>query len=135
MKTCGSCRLEKPLSDFTLRGKNRPNQYQNNCDQCRAIVLKRNKQFISTLVRRWKMRKGCAHCDFKASHAVQLDLDHIVPKRKEGNDRQAINASWSKKRLKDELSKCQVLCANCHRLKTFKDGTMFQKSPTLDTCE
>lgn len=73
------------------------------------------------------MIKGCQHCGFKAEHPCQLDIDHIVPKGKNGNDRQAINTSWSKDRLKKELTKCQVLCSNCHRLKTYQDGTMFKK--------
>lgn len=89
--------------------------------------MNRNKRHISELVKRWKLLKGCQKCGFKAKHSCQLDIDHIVPKGKNGNDRQAINTSWSKPRLKEELSKCQVLCANCHRLKTFEDGTMFQR--------
>lgn len=126
MKLCKTCQVEKPLSYFTARGKSRPGEYQNDCNECRKASLRKNKQFISILVKRWKLFKGCANCDFKAEHSCQLDIDHIVPKRSSGNDRQAINTSWSKVRLKKELSKCQVLCANCHRLKTYRDGTMFK---------
>lgn len=126
MKKCGKCLLEKPLADFTARGKSRPGEYQSDCNECRKIDLRKHKQHISSLVKRWKLKKGCAHCDFKAIHSCQLDIDHIIPKGSRGNDRQAINTSWSKPRLKKELSKCQVLCANCHRLKTYKDGTMFR---------
>lgn len=129
MKLCLSCQTEKPFTDFTLRGKSRPGEYQNDCNECRAAVLKKHKRFTSSLVKRWKLRKGCAKCDFKATHSVQLDLDHIEPKRGSNKDRQAINTSWCRKRLKEELSKCQVLCANCHRLKTFNDGTMFKRVP------
>jgi hypothetical protein len=128
MKTCGSCKKEKPLADFTARGGDRIGQYQNNCKECRSLELLKKKRHTSNLVKRWKLFKGCRNCNFKAVHSCQLDIDHIIPKTWKKKDRQAINTSWSKKRLKQELSKCQVLCANCHRLKTYKDGTMFGAS-------
>lgn len=124
-KFCPGCSKEKPEEDFTLRGKARPGARQAKCKVCRGKELLSHKRHISNLVKRWKMRKGCSRCGFKAEHSVQLDIDHVIPKGKYGNDRQAINTSWSKSRLKKELYKCQVLCANCHRLKTYKDGTMF----------
>jgi 5-methylcytosine-specific restriction endonuclease McrA len=125
-KICLTCKVSKPITEFNLRGKNRPGEYQASCKPCCYEVSNKNKRHISSLVKRWKLRKGCQRCGFKAEHSCQLDIDHIIPKGKNGNDRQAINTSWSKLRLKEELSKCQVLCANCHRLKTFEDGTMFQ---------
>lgn len=124
-KFCPGCNTNKPLDMFTLRGKDRPGQRQSKCKECRNQEINLHKKYISNLVKRWKMYKGCANCGFKAEHSCQLDLDHIVPKGSKGNDRQAINTGWSKARLKKELAKCQVLCANCHRLKTYKDGTMF----------
>lgn len=127
MKTCGKCGIRKNYSAFTRRGKGRPGEYQNECKQCRSEQQRLSKRKTSALVKRWKLMKGCAHCDFKAKHSCQLDIDHIKPKRSKGNDRQAVNTSWSRSRLKEELSKCQVLCANCHRLKTYRDGTMFEK--------
>jgi 5-methylcytosine-specific restriction endonuclease McrA len=125
-KCCASCGVIKPVLEFNLRGKHRPGEYQNNCKQCCYEVSNRKKRQISALVKRWKLSKGCQRCGFKAEHSCQLDIDHIIPKRSKGNDRQAINTSWSKPRLKRELTGCQVLCANCHRLKTYEDGTMFQ---------
>jgi hypothetical protein len=126
MKVCPSCSVEKPLTSYALRGKNRPGERQYSCDECRLTDLRNHKMKISNLVKRWKLIKGCSLCDFKADHSCQLDIDHILPKRAGHKDRQAINTGWSRVRLKAELSKCQVLCANCHRLKTFQDGTMFQ---------
>jgi hypothetical protein len=125
-KFCGTCKEEKPITEFNLRGSVRPQHRQHSCKECVNKVIRAHKRKISSLVKRWKMFKGCQMCGFKAKHSCQLDLDHIVPKGSKSKDRQAINTSWSKPRLKVELSKCQVLCSNCHRLKTYQDGTMFQ---------
>lgn len=125
MKICLICKKVKPLDDFYNRGGKRKNEKQTCCIDCSKNQSNNHKRFISNLVKRWKLFKGCNKCHFKASHSCQLDIDHIIPKHKTGNDRQAINTSWTKKRLKQELSKCQVLCANCHRLKSFEDGLMF----------
>lgn len=126
MKTCSSCKETKSFDSYHNRGGSRKNEYQAKCKDCRNLESREYKRKTSNLVKRWKLRKGCANCGFKARHSVQLDIDHIIPKRKKTKDRQAINTGWSRKRLKEELAKCQVLCANCHRLKTYEDGTMFK---------
>ena len=127
MKLCLNCKINKSLDEFYSRGGNRSNEYQSICIVCSKQKSNKHKRQIGNLVKRWKLRKGCSRCNFKAEHSVQLEIDHIIPKLK--NNAQAINTSWSKDKLKVELSKCQVLCANCHRLKTYQDGTMFR------TCE
>lgn len=126
MKQCLNCKQTKEAEHFYTRSGNRSHELQAVCKVCSKESSNKHKRFISSLTKRWKLRKGCANCSFKAVHSVQLDIDHITPKHKKGNDRQAINTSWSKQRLKKELSNCQVLCANCHRLKTLKDGLMFK---------
>lgn len=114
------------MADFDVRGGSRGPKPQATCRDCKNIYNRSWKKKNSDLIKRWKLRKGCQRCGFKADHSCQLDIDHIEPKKAKSKDRQAVNTSWSKQRLKTELSKCQVLCANCHRLKTFQDGTMFQ---------
>lgn len=52
----------------------------------------------------YKKEALCSYCSFIPEHSCQLDVDHIDG-NKENND----------------LSNLQTLCANCHRLKTFKN--------------
>lgn len=53
--------------------------------------------------RRYAAEVGhCQNCGFDAMHSCQLDVDHK-------------NGDW-----KDDQDNWWVLCANCHRLKTFQ---------------
>lgn len=121
MKVCRTCKIELPDESFDWRGGSRAGT-QADCKPCSRKKLKDHRAKMRSLVGRWKMIKGCSHCDFKAELPFQLDLDHIKPNTKtnKGNSR-AFEPSWSKKRIKEELRKCQVLCKNCHALKTFKE--------------
>lgn len=86
---------------------------------------KERRDHNNKLIKRWKLRKGCSCCGYKEHHAA-LVLDHIDPSTKcptlSKGSRRSYNSSWSKDRLKQELAKCQVLCANCHQVRTFDEG-------------
>lgn len=75
------------------------------------LVLERRK-----LLDQIKLKTGCIECGYK-EHSVALDFDHIDPATKEFTIGTAYT-SVSLKRLYKEIDKCQVLCANCHRIKT-----------------
>ena len=85
-------------------------------------VWNRNRARRNTaLIARWKKIKGCASCGFKEHHAA-LVLDHIDPSTKDRNKRtKSYNPLWKKDRIKKELTKCQVLCANCHHVRTYEE--------------
>lgn len=62
----------------------------------------------------------CADCGIKYPPAV-MDLDHIagdgMSKRKGSFTRFAMSCGIE--RLKQEIAKCEVRCANCHRMRHF----------------
>ena len=74
--------------------------------------LVRIKQFCS----RVKMFKGCAICGYK-KHPAALHFNHIDPTKKVANVSKL--RSWVK--VKEEIRKCEVLCANCHAIKTVEE--------------
>lgn len=49
---------------------------------------------------------------------VVLEFDHLDPTIKEYNISNMMSYSWSS--IEKEISKCQVVCANCHRRRTAK---------------
>ena len=81
---------------------------------CRQAA-KNTQQRNVTIIHEEKLKRGCACCGY-SDHAAALDFDHIDPKTKVRDIAQMHTVSVEK--LKLEISKCQVLCANCHRIKT-----------------
>ncbi len=134
MRICNSCNKELEDSLFDYRGGARKG-LQATCKPCSLLRLKQHRQRIRKLVNRWKELKGCSVCGFKGHH-FQLDLDHIDKTTKNNKDNsRAYEPSWKLERVKEELAKCQILCANCHRLKTWKEKdhlTIVCDSPAHD---
>lgn len=75
---------------------------------------KRNRhiQEVRKFVNEQKAAVGCIDCGFKDSRA--LDFDHIDPSTKSFNLCTARTIEGAIK----EMAKCEVRCANCHRIKT-----------------
>jgi hypothetical protein len=73
----------------------------------------RNKDYV----RKIKEKSPCSDCE-KYYHYSQMDFDHVDGKKKHNIARYA-NSAVSIKTIKDEIAKCEVVCANCHRLRTW----------------
>jgi hypothetical protein len=86
--------------------------------------LRRRK---ADIVRKWRNDRGCSKCGEK--HPATLDLHHRDPSTKhrslrkqqqrEGYRKASSGRGWvymSFADIADELAKCTVLCANCHRI-------------------
>ena len=72
----------------------------------------------------YKLDKGCADCGYKA-HAYALDFDHLPGTVKEFNIAEASSNAEMWKKVWSEVEKCEVVCANCHRVRTYikREGT------------
>ena len=67
-----------------------------------------------------KLERGCEgpNCQWQGDFiSSQLEFDHIDPKTKDMKENNFANMSWDKMFV--EIEKCQVLCSNCHKVKTF----------------
>lgn len=75
-------------------------------------MRKRREKFCS-----WMEELKSAPCTDCASSfpAVAMDFDHVLGEKVKG-----ISAmwSWSREKVLLELGKCELVCANCHRLRT-----------------
>ena len=127
-KICPKCNELKTAEDFGESTK-RSDGLQIHCRSCRKAYNKerylKDKSFRDkvadrrnrvrnkalTLVSRYKRFCGCKICGEK--EPIALDLHHLDPSVKEDNPSSMIGGSIE--RLKAEVRKCVVLCANCHR--------------------
>jgi hypothetical protein len=115
---CSQCGERKPFSKFKpqTNGKGKYGIYSI-CNQC---SYRRYQKVRNTERYRWinefKLSQGCVDCGYK-EHAVALDFDHRPDEVKVMDIAQAINR-MSEERLRAELAKCEVVCANCHRVRT-----------------
>lgn len=62
--------------------------------------------------------KPCTDCRKKYPTYV-MDFDHNDRNRKIISIARAIRDMWSKERILEEIEKCELVCANCHRIRTF----------------
>jgi transposase len=73
---------------------------------------------ISKYIAEYKESRGCRDCGGMYPYFV-LDLDHREPSQKEFGLAQARTVTKDIERIKKEIEKCDVVCANCHRVRTY----------------
>lgn len=64
-----------------------------------------------------KVERGCADCGYNA-HPRALDWDHVGTD-KVGDVGRLAHSRIALVRLLAEIAKCEVVCANCHRIRTW----------------
>ena len=65
-----------------------------------------------------KLHAGCADCGAKQLHPACYDFDHLPSCEKSFSIGVNMRRGWS--RILDEIQKCEVVCANCHRVRTLR---------------
>jgi len=96
--------------------------------------LARNRKKRATLsdfLRKYKEFHGCSDCGSKFPYYV-MDFDHRDPSQKVFEPaRLTRQGSWDK--MIEEIAKCDVVCANCHRERTHQRGhDSYRTTPTED---
>ncbi len=126
MKKCCKCNELKPITEFS-KNRSTKDGLQRECKSCRKSVqrehyqLNKEKSFIRAKRQKEKYKKAwdeyketleCTVCG--ENHAPCLDFHHLDPSEKDFNISQKVK-DMSLERIKLEIEKCVVLCANCHR--------------------
>lgn len=116
MKICKDCKVEKPESDFYYH-KNKK-LYYGRCKECTLKKLQIKTEERKQLLNNYKSEHGCCVCGDKRYYV--LDFHHRDGEDKEFTISTCTTSSIA--RLMEEMSKCDVMCANCHREYHFKNG-------------
>jgi hypothetical protein len=135
MKNCKTCGIVKDETEFH-RSKSRGTQHS--CKQCRKQIDKKywekrfqNKEVLAAkyaymaakleqtrrFVFEYLLEHPCVDCGEK--DPVILTFDH--QRDKQINISNAVQNRYGLEKLKNEIAKCEVRCANCHMRKTAKD--------------
>jgi len=87
-------------------------------NKMRHISYVRNREVgMEAWFRRYKQTLCCEVCG--ENHPACLDFHHIDPSQKKFSV-SAKRDRPSLKQLQEEIAKCQVLCANCHRKEHYR---------------
>lgn len=69
---------------------------------------------VQFYIRNYKISKGCIDCGFNKHHSA-LQFDHV-----RGEKIRNVCHSKSIDSAKIEIEKCEVVCANCHSIRSFE---------------
>ncbi len=142
---CSKCNTEKDTSEFRPN-KCRKNGYQAYCIICdkkfQAEWYQKNKKKciskakVNTITYKQAARdyvisilrlSCCTDCGEK--DIVVLDFDHKSDKKY--NISKMVLSGHSIEKIQNEIDKCEIRCANCHRRKTAKQFNWYKlKLPT-----
>lgn len=79
------------------------------------ISVKKQKEYLARYIKEVKERNPCMDCKVAYPYYM-MDFDHVRG-RKQANVAELIG-TLSKKRIDEEIAKCEVVCSNCHRIRT-----------------
>ncbi len=117
MKKCSTCNRKKGLHLF-YKNRGKPGA---KCKSCRVKANKKAKiEIINYLINYFK-EHHCMHCG--EDNPILLEFDHL--RDKQSSISAAIRNKWSVKKIQKEMEKCQVLCSNCHTLKTAREQNWY----------
>jgi hypothetical protein len=133
MKHCSKCNQDKEEDEFSKRENGRLQSY---CKQCRRSYCRNHyrdnklehnsrrsklKKKIydehSQRIKDIKDNKKCCDCGQSFPFYV-MQFDHISDNKIENIANMPGKYSWVK--IEREIAKCELVCANCHSIRTYK---------------
>jgi len=139
MKNCFNCNQIKPFTEFN-KNSSKKDGLQARCRECQKSYFKQyydqSNTVKVTVKNRVKQRrlsnkkalmehlsdKSCMDCS--VDNILVLEFDHLRDKRKSISALVHEGASWQT--ILDEIAKCDIVCANCHRIRTYERSNSFR---------
>ena len=92
----------------------------------RKAQVKKNVRNRKRSLREWyldlKRESSCIVCGMSGEHNPwAMEFHHRDPEDKTDLVSALVSSGYSKKRIQQEIEKCDVVCANCHRAKHYHD--------------
>lgn len=114
-KICTDCKIEKPLIDFY----NSKTHFLGKACYCKSCFnIRCSKRWISRKIKAIQYKNSkCEDCQLHLNntHYSVFEFHHLNPAQKDYDWSQLKLRSWQS--IINELDKCVLLCANCHRIR------------------
>lgn len=136
MKTCTKCGETKSEEAFDFRNKakgirradckvcvRKDHQERYSSDERKQAIrdnARKRKQELVDRLWEFKNNSKCADCGER--NPIVLEFDHLPEYDKEENISVMVTNLCSWGRILKEIQKCDVVCANCHRIRTHMRG-------------
>ena len=111
-KQCTKCGKILPITQFNWRNKAKGTR-RSECKYCHSEYMKQKYQEKKNIVQEIKSSCSCAKCG--QTRGYVLDFHHINPNEKSDSIARLTSNNSKLDKVYDEMKKCIVLCANCHR--------------------
>lgn len=121
-KLCRRCKREPKIAGSSYCTLCR-REYDSRYFKANVVVKSASAATLKRELLKWynglKHGKICMQCGGGPFHACQLDYDHMPGHHKVLEVSKMVRLGYSKEKVMQEISKCQLICASCHRLRTF----------------
>lgn len=131
MKKCYKCKKTKNLEHFS-KNVHKKDGLSSQCKLCHKLIRKKhyekNKAKVILQVSKKKdeynqwlnelKNKPCVDCKKSYPYYI-MDFDHTHGNKK-FNIVEARRKMWGKDKVLKEIEKCELVCSNCHRERTYK---------------
>ena len=106
-----------PYTDIKKRREAHKRYYLKNKVLYKDKNSRRRKELIDFVIS--LKQKPCMDCGVQYPHYV-MDFDHRDRKTKLTTINRMVNYhSFSQEKILEEMTKCDLVCANCHRVRTY----------------
>lgn len=120
-RVCKYCKIDKDIDEFPVALIENGKTYRRHaCAKCYYLNnTSQNTKRIRAWFEDYKKTLKCSRCpedDFRT-----LDFHHLDRDKKCFHISDAAARGWGKETILEEVSKCEILCANCHRKLTYDE--------------
>lgn len=133
MKLCNKCGTVQPVENFNKKDAKRRQAYCRECTRKMSLeryhsdretnaakqktAKKARIDKVKDYLRHLKESTPCMDCG-QFYKWYQMDFDHVNGK-KHNTISHMVQQGSAKWRILSEVTKCEIVCANCHRQRTF----------------
>lgn len=99
-------------SQYRLKGRSHYERNKDSYLEKNKEIRERNRAYVRSI----KESGACSDCgisDFRV-----LDFDHLPGQEKRAEVSRMVAYGFSIESIKKEIAKCDLVCANCHRIRT-----------------